>query len=302
MNTRVMAILAVAAVGTLSAAAPAQARIRDLHDTQRGTGELTWRGGRDRIDSATVSLRANGRAEVRLQGRERHTFAGTWRETRAGLVSLRLEGNFGRAEARADGTVSLRGNQFDRIVLGGQAAGGSLSVRFDARDDWRGGGGGAPWNGGRPSNPTSNDRGPWGGRDNDRWDDRRYDDWYGRRYNGRRFDGTLGVTQGGQGSVVIGGRRIDDLVRVSVDLRRDGSAQIRFEGRRDRHTFGGRWTPEGRDSENIRVVLEGDFRGDRARLDGIVNLRLRSGSERIDRIDIGGWSDNRRVSVRFDAR
>ncbi|HVK03995.1 MAG TPA: hypothetical protein VM490_10995 [Armatimonadaceae bacterium] len=266
----------LAAVSALTAAV-SHAALRELNETRRGAGEIVWRTGSDRLETASLRLRPDGRAEVRLEGRQHHTFSGRWRETRPGAIGLDLEGDFGRHRAQADGTLYLRGGSVDRLDIRGNADSGVFTARFVATG------------GVRPTTPPAGSR--------PGWDDGRGDRGTTDGYRGR----PLAVNQAGTGSITMDGRRFDSLERATLDLDRDGTAWVRFLGRRDRHSFVGRWESRGGGSEDVRLVLDGNFHGERVRLEGTANLRLRSGGDQIDRVELRGLAGEEWAQLRFEA-
>ncbi|HVK03994.1 MAG TPA: hypothetical protein VM490_10990 [Armatimonadaceae bacterium] len=104
-------------------------------------------------------------------------------------------------------------------------------------------------------------------------------------------------TRRGEGTLVRDGREDDSLREASISLRDDGSARLIFFGRRDRHTFEGRWT-RGR-SNDVSLRLNGDFGGDRATATG--DLYLPSNRRGFERVTLNGSADGRRFYIRFEA-
>jgi hypothetical protein len=123
--------------------AGAQTVFRELNADSRGRGAISFDNQRDEnITNATVLLRRNGDAEIRLVGRTTWTFTGRWTAGTGQDVDLDLNG--AGSEARGRVTLTRSGN-LDRLELTGRSRGQRFTANFDADrrgDSQQGGGGG----------------------------------------------------------------------------------------------------------------------------------------------------------------
>lgn len=113
--------------------ANAQTLSRELTADSRGRGTINFDSQRNEdVTSATVSLRRNGDADIRLVGRTTWIFIGRWTSGNSNDVNLEIT-NFGNSTAEGRGRITLtRGGSFDRVELSGRSRAQRFSVTFDA--------------------------------------------------------------------------------------------------------------------------------------------------------------------------
>src|SRR6185503_18308396 len=102
MLTRFL-VIALACVSIASA----QNVFRELSADNQGRGTISFENQRtEDLSSATLTLRRNGDAEIRLLGRTTWTFTGRWTGGNNNDVDLEITG-FGNAAAEGRGRVTL---------------------------------------------------------------------------------------------------------------------------------------------------------------------------------------------------
>jgi hypothetical protein len=144
---KILMLTAVLFIASACAAIASAQTFGEMNADRRGTGTIRFENQRDEeLTSATVILRRNGDAEVRLTGRTTTTFTGRWRASGDNAVDLDLTSGFGYGTTEARGRVMLtRGGSFDRVELNGRSRGRTFTVSFDAErrtGPFPGGGGG----------------------------------------------------------------------------------------------------------------------------------------------------------------
>lgn len=118
----------------------AQTLFREWNADSRGRGTIRLENQQDDdLTAASVVLRRDGTAEIRLTGRNTMVFTGRWTGGNSYDVDLDITGGFGNASVNGRGRVTLtRGGGFDRLELSGRNRGRDFSVTFDS--ERRGGG------------------------------------------------------------------------------------------------------------------------------------------------------------------
>lgn len=106
---------------------------------------------------------------------------------------------------------------------------------------------------------------------------------------------TLRWSGDGRGRLLVAGRNDQRLQRIRVDLRANGDAEIVFYSEGS-DTFRGRQLR--RSGDDITLQLEGRFGSVPSTVVGTLNLRRRGG---IDRVNLRGTADGRRVTIDFDS-
>lgn len=148
-------LTAVLFIASACAAMASAQTFGELNADRRGTGSLRFENQREEnLTGATVILRRNGEAEVRLAGTNTTTFKGRWSGGDNNIVDLDLTSGFGYGTMEARGRVTLTRGGFDRLELNGRSRGRNFTVTFDAerRGPFPGGGiGGGPGGGNRDS-------------------------------------------------------------------------------------------------------------------------------------------------------
>jgi hypothetical protein len=143
---KILMLTAVLFIASACAAIASAQTFGELNADRRGTGAIRFENQREEeLTDATVLLKRNGEAEVRLTGTNTTTFRGRWTATNDNTVDLNLTSGFGYGTMEARGRVTLtRGGGFDRIELNGRSRGRNFTVTFDAdrRGPIPGGGGG----------------------------------------------------------------------------------------------------------------------------------------------------------------
>ena len=111
-----------------------QATAFEVRSTESGRGTLSLRGPNHVLDRAAVTLTRDGRAEIRVSGRQNFRFAGTWRRGKANQALLTIAQTFERSPASATGSVTLRNGTFHQLYLKGSslALEGPLVLKFTA--------------------------------------------------------------------------------------------------------------------------------------------------------------------------
>ena len=104
----------------------------EVRATERGRGTLALRGPNELLNSASVKLTREGRAEIRVSGQQNYRFAGTWRRGKANQTLLTITQTYDRSPARATGSVTLRNGTFHQLYLKGEsrALDGPLVLKF----------------------------------------------------------------------------------------------------------------------------------------------------------------------------
>lgn len=99
----------------------APATAYEVQATERGRGSLALRGPNQSLDRASVTLTREGRAEIRVSGRQRYRFGGTWRRGKANQALLTITQAYDRSPASATGSVTLRNGTFHKLYLKGES-------------------------------------------------------------------------------------------------------------------------------------------------------------------------------------
>jgi hypothetical protein len=118
----------------------AQGQYREWSANSRGRGSIRYANQRDEVlTSASVELRRNGDAEVRVVGQTTSTFTGRWTTRRGYEVDLIINYGFNNLRVDGRGTLELReGGGIERLEITGQTRGQQFTVSFDS--EGRGGG------------------------------------------------------------------------------------------------------------------------------------------------------------------
>lgn len=221
MKTMKWVLVLMAAAMAVSAMSQTDRALWDLNKSYRGDGEEKVDGKRNReFSSASVSLRRDGVATIRLIGRQTTDFSGKWKDPVNNVVRVDVQEkdadgyirvfiektDRGFEVRRIEGTV-LRKDQRINLLFKCEIVGGSRTPDFgDDRD---------------------RDRGPRDQRE------REFEDMFGKKGSTAKLD------SGGDGSLRRG-RSSWDIDRVNVEIQKDGDIIIRTKGDKN-ETLRGKW-------------------------------------------------------------
>ena len=276
MKRIIMLTAALFIVSACAAIASAQTSFGELNADRRGTGAIRFENQREEeVTSATVILRRNGDAEVRLTGRTTTTFKGRWSGGDNNIVDLDLTSGFGYGTMEARGRVTLTRGGFDRLELNGRSRGRNFTVTFDAerRGPFPGGG-----------------MGPGGYRDSDFIGS--YRSTYGSQRGGTdtRLIRVMKIIDGGRVELVSRYQGRDpDLTRTDLSMHGSLLRDIRA---RKRIVHTGTWRSFGRRLEVTLDSLDG------SRSPARMTLEFRNNNR--DELVASSWDRALYGSVGFD--
>lgn len=185
-----------------------------INETQRGSGSFRQGTTRRDLDRATVNLKRNGEAEIKVMAAERtYTLVGTWTERGSAGWNVEITSGLGSGQTRGSGRIDrARNGGFDSITLTGRDG---REDRFEI--DFKVGSGGTT----PPPVGTAN--------------------WI-------PFEGT----DRGEGTIRLNGEVNDTLESATVTIRRDGTFSVRMLGDRS-WTFSGTYRRLNANQADLKV-------------------------------------------------
>jgi len=129
--------------------ASAQSQYREWSANGRGRGAIRYGTQREEaLSSASVELRRDGNAEIRVIGQTTWTFTGRWTARRGFDVDLVITNGFNNLNVEGRGTLQLRdGGGFERLEINGLSRGQRFTLTFDSDRSSNFPGGGGPGGG-----------------------------------------------------------------------------------------------------------------------------------------------------------